>query len=947
MRDIPSIPLISVGVGATCAFFRLAIDTIVATYDENHKCFNRLLQYKDIKKAAKKSDTKSDRIRGEARNRIETVLEDRESTIFYGTFNVDGINVPEINTSNGESISGFQATSPAHKEIIEAISSDAALLGKSFDYSQEMGTSLLQNESIESNTNCYNENRDQSLMQSITRVSSVVHFLVISSMAILFVRAFQQDDLDTRLGVPAMIWTALTSIGCLITNYRDFDRKRFGVVQRQLYFLSGFFVFAGGVGLVLGGGQIATVVVSNNSLEGQRYRTAPSFVDTVYLISVTVYFGISFWECLRCPFPKSSTSRQSRDDKAIISYRAVFCMLRPYLWPDPAACKKAKWHRFRVISTWLCVSGSKLCNLIAPILLGKASTSLAHLQYTKCIIFSIAYCVIMFSSGVLKEAQGLVYLKVAQDAFVQLSQTTFHHLHSLSLDWHLKKKLGEVTRAMERGINACDTLMKFLFLRLVPTIAECFLVVIIFASYFDRFVLSVTVFYFLFFYVVVTIVLTLWRKKFRKMVSKSDNHWHSVCTDSLMNFETVKYFNAEKFEMERFGEAVNRYQTGIVAVAQSQSLLDVVQSFILHACLASSLMLAAFGIKDRLKCCSFQGCDDFDVPCCTQVGREICPGMEIGDFVAVLAYVLQLFSPLNTLGSIYNSIVMAMVDLTNLLELLVLRPNVVDSHDALDLPIVNEKEPDVAVEFDNVRFNYPAQKASQGLKGLSFKMKRGTVTAIVGETGAGKTTVSRLLFRFYDVLSGAIKVNGLDIRAIRIESLREAFGVVPQNTELFNESIHCNIHYGKREATDDEIRDAISAAQLDKLISTLPRGWDTVVGERGLRLSGGEKQRAAIARCLLKNPPFLIFDEATSSLDTVTENSVQEALDALRSDRTCLVIAHRLGTVRHADNIIVLKAGQVAEEGTHNELLSLKGEYAKLWYTHQEQDLIGPSCTCP
>jgi len=310
---------------------------------------------------------------------------------------------------------------------------------------------------------------------------------------------------------------------------------------------------------------------------------------------------------------------------------------------------------------------------------------------------------------------------------------------------------------------------------------------------------------------------------------------------------------------------------------------------------------------------------------------EVCPGMEIGDFVAVLTYTINLFTPLNFLGSVYNAIVMAIVDLTNLSELLAENPDVSDAPDAKELPDSNKTDSETAVEFDNVRFHYPSQPETSGLKGVSFKMKKGTITAVVGSTGAGKTTVSRLLFRFYDVIGGAIKVNGMDVRKATQKSLRTKIGVVPQTTTLFNETLGENIRYGNQDATQEELEEVAQAAQLTKFIESLPDGWDTMVGDRGLKLSGGEKQRTAIARCLLKNPPIVILDEATSALDTITENSVQEALDRLGNDRTVLVIAHRLGTIKNADNIIVLNDGLVSEEGTHEELLAKEGQYSDMW----------------
>lgn len=450
--------------------------------------------------------------------------------------------------------------------------------------------------------------------------------------------------------------------------------------------------------------------------------------------------------------------------------------------------------------------------------------------------------------------------------------------------------------------------------------------------------------------------MTLWRKKFRKQVTKSDNvskshllnivyeqfvgvahffsdqDWHDRCTDSLINFETVKYFTAEKYEIERFSESVKSFQSSSVQVQASLTLLNVTQTILMQTCLATALVLSAYGIKKRLDCCESNGCDKSNLlECCSENDFYQCTGMDVGDFVAVLSYTLNLFGPLNFLGSVYNAVVMALVDLRHLSELLAEEPDLRDAPDAIELPQLNNIDPDIAVEFDNVVFKYPTQGENAGLKGVSFKMKRGTTTAIVGTTGAGKTTISRLLFRFYDVNGGAVKVNGVDVRTVTQASLRQHIGVVPQATSLFNDTLRSNIQYGKRDATESELDHVAESAQLLNFIRSLPDGWDTVVGDRGLKLSGGEKQRTAIARCLLKNPEIVVLDEATSALDTVTESNIQQALDILGQERTCLVIAHRLGTIRNADNIVVLGDGRVLEEGTHNELLERNGKYAEMW----------------
>ena len=699
-----------------------------------------------------------------------------------------------------------------------------------------------------------------------------------------------------------------SAVACLVAfliNVRDPMRTRFSTLQRSLHLCSALILLL--------------AIITLFALDASKLAV----MDIISLVATILFALCALLEFKFIPCP------QKAGKKARLTTKAIITVLKPYFWPD-ATATSATLNRIRALSTWFCVSASKACSLTGPIFLGRATTALAGLDFMETIKNTIIYVSFNFAGSFFKECQSLVYLKVAQAAFVQLSEVSFRHLHSLSLDWHLTKKLGEVMRSMDRGILACDTLMKYLFLWLLPAIAECILVCVIFATYFDYFPLAVSVFYFVFAYMTLTIVLTLWRKKFRKQVAKSDNDWHDRATDSLVNFETVKYFTAEDYEMKRFGEAVETYQHGSVNVAASLSMLNISQQFLLQACLATSLILATVAIRDRVNCCIANGCESGDAACCSALG-SLCGGMEIGDFVAVLTYTLNLFMPLNFLGSVYNAIIMSIVDLTNLSELLAENPDVTDPPDAIPLSKTNKEDPGTVVEFDDVYFHYPSQSEDSGLKGVSFKMKKGTITAVVGPTGAGKTTVSRLLFRFYDVLGGAVKVNGDDVRIVQQKSLRGAMGVVPQNTTLFNDTLRNNICYGRRDATHAELEEVAEAAQLTTFIDSLPEGWDTMVGDRGLKLSGGEKQRVAIARCLLKNPPIVLLDEATSALDTITENSVQVALDRLGNDRTVLVIAHRLGTIRHADNIIVLGGGKVAEEGTHDELLAKNGKYAEMW----------------
>lgn len=515
--------------------------------------------------------------------------------------------------------------------------------------------------------------------------------------------------------------------------YTSHQYERYGIVQRFFHIMSSIMIWC-------------TIMLQLLYSVNYQYNTISlNWYELLYIIIVSSCVIITLIQCRLLATVNETISMEynvnddnyTKQKKRVHAFQTSILgpLLKPYFWPD-ATSQSAILNRIRAISTWICVILSKVCSLISPLYLGWSSTSLAHGQYNKCINYIIIYNIISWLGTTLKECQSLVYLKVAQTAFVQLSETAFGHLHTLSLDWHLRKKLGEVIRSMDRGIAACDTLMKYLFLWLIPAFIECIVVCIIFATYFHYLPLAITILYFVIFYILITILQTIYRKQYRKALTKHDNEWHDIFTDSMINFETVKFFTSEKYEQERFKTAVQNYQAGSVHVQASLSLLNISQQIILKLCLASSLILATKAIQTKVNCCTTIGqCDNGISDCCQQ--SLVCSnvGMFIGDYVAVLTYTLQLFTPLNFLGSVYNSIVMAMIDLTSMSELLSENPDVKDAYDALILPNTNTnniKNNNIVVEFDNVIFHYPTQPENRGLKGLSFQMKRGTTTAIVG-----------------------------------------------------------------------------------------------------------------------------------------------------------------------------------------------------------------------
>ena len=479
----------------------------------------------------------------------------------------------------------------------------------------------------------------------------------------------------------------------------------------------------------------------------------------------------------------------------------------------------------------------------------------------------------------------------------------FRHLHALSLRFHLDRRTGGLSRAIERGVKGIDFLLRFTLFNILPTLVEIGLVCgILLVSFGWTFAL--VTFLSVLSYIAFTLAVTEWRLKYRREMNRTDSEANTRAIDSLLNFETVKYFGNEPHEARRFDEAMARYEKAAVRSQVSLSLLNIGQGFIIAIGMCLVMLLAALGIRDG--------------------------SLSIGDFVLLNTFMMQLFQPLGFLGMVYREIKQSLIDMEKMFELLTVHTEVPDRPGARPIEIA-----DAHVQFENVEFSYDPERKI--LKGISFEVQPGKTVALVGPSGAGKSTISRILFRFYDVQEGRVLIDGQDIRDVTQVSLRDAIGIVPQDTVLFNDTVLYNIRYGRPEASDDEVHEAARLAQIHDFVAGLPDGYRTMVGERGLKLSGGEKQRVAIARTILKNPAILLFDEATSALDSQTEQDIQAALRKVSQSRTTLVIAHRLSTIVDADEIIVLRDGLIAERGRHAELLAGDGIYADMWRKQQEQ----------
>jgi ATP-binding cassette subfamily B protein len=504
--------------------------------------------------------------------------------------------------------------------------------------------------------------------------------------------------------------------------------------------------------------------------------------------------------------------------------------------------------------------------------------------------------------AVLTQWRDGIFARVAMHAVRKLAYLTFVHMHELSLRFHLERKTGGLTRVLERGRTGIEVIVRMVILQLVPTIVEVSLLMLVLLWKFDwRYVISTMIMVVIYMYY--TYLATEWRIEIRRKMNDSDTDANTKAIDSLLNYETVKYFNAETREAARYDRSMQRYEQSSVKAYTSLAVLNTGQAIIFTAGLTATMLMCAFGVRS---------------------GHNT-----VGDFVMVNAMMIQLYQPLNFMGMVYREIKQAIIDIEKMFNVLSRDPEIRDAPGAKPLMVTSG-----TVRFDNVQFAYEADRPI--LKGLSFEVPAGKTVAIVGPSGAGKSTISRLLFRLYDISSGRILIDGQDIRGITQASLRASIGMVPQDTVLFNDTIRYNIRYGRWDASDAEVEEAARLAQIDGFIRMSPKGYETQVGERGLKLSGGEKQRVAIARTVLKAPPILVLDEATSALDSHTEREIQDALERVSRNRTSLVIAHRLSTIVAADEIIVLDQGRIAERGTHGQLLAAGGLYASMWNRQRE-----------
>lgn len=611
--------------------------------------------------------------------------------------------------------------------------------------------------------------------------------------------------------------------------------------------------------------------------------------------------------------PSSSRQAQAPFDVKLThttDHWTVFKGLLPYIWPEGR-------HDLRrnVVLAVLVLVAAKLVTITIPIVFkevvdvltgeatGRSALSAMSLAIGALGLI-VAYATFRVLMMALNQIRDVLFTRVGQNAVRQLNNRTFQHLHRLSLRFHLERRTGGLSRVIERAARGIELILRMGVLQMVPTALELVLVCALVTIYFNwtfALIIAVTVAVYMWF----TFQASEWRIAIRREMNDSDNEATTKAVDSLLNFETVKYFGNEALESERFDKAMARYEKAAIKTYFSLGVLNTGQAFIFTVGMATVMLITAQGVLSGTN--------------------------TIGDFVMLNTMMIQLYMPLNFLGTVYREIKQALVDLETMFGLLKESPEISDKPGAKPLEVDT-----AAIRFDHVSFYYDEDR--QILRDVSFDVPAGQMVAIVGPSGAGKSTISRILFRFYDIAAGAVTIDGQDIRDVTQKSVRAAIGVVPQDTVLFNDTIYYNILYGRPDATRAEVEEAARLAQIDHFIQTLPDGYDTQVGERGLKLSGGEKQRVAIARTILKGPPILMLDEATSALDSHTEKEIQDALDIVAKDRTTLVIAHRLSTIVHADKILVLDKGEVAETGTHGELIAKDGLYAGLWNRQRQAE---------
>ncbi|MEP2530945.1 ABC transporter ATP-binding protein/permease [Shimia sp.] len=590
----------------------------------------------------------------------------------------------------------------------------------------------------------------------------------------------------------------------------------------------------------------------------------------------------------------ASTEELERNEKRS-GWRTIR-RVSPYLWPDGQ-----NWVKYRVVLAMLALLASKLIAVGTPLLYKAAVDALAGEGVPPLALgavgLTVAYGMARLMTNGFQQLRDAIFAKVAQRALRTLALETFEHIHRLSMRYHITRKTGGLSRIIERGVKGVEFLLRFMLFSIGPLMLELLLIAVVLFWLFDVWylaVVAVTIGIYIWF----TFKVTEWRVKLRREMNDQDTDANQKAIDSMLNFETVKYFGAEKREAARYDSAMKGYERAALKTSYSLAFLNFGQSFLITSGLVGVMVLAALGVQSGT--------------------------LTVGDFVMVNAYMIQITMPLNFLGTVYREIRQSLVDMGEMFDLLEQPAEVSDKPDAAALNVTDGK-----IELSEVEFGYEAERAI--LKGVSLEVPGGQTVAIVGASGSGKSTIGRLLFRFYDVNAGALRIDGQDVRDVTQESLHDAIGVVPQDTVLFNDTIRYNIAYGRDGASHSEIVAAAQAAQIHDFITSLPDGYDTMVGERGLKLSGGEKQRVGIARTLLKNPPLLLLDEATSALDTETEQEIKGALARAGQGRTVITIAHRLSTIAEANRIIVLENGVIVEQGTHGELLDKAGRYAQLW----------------